>query len=152
MTEASGSSFPTPSRPAVHQRPFIVGLAGLGLFGVGLITAFAPLLYWPRLDSRLSIGLLGEFDVPALVLLALWPLGMLSIAAGLGVMLGRNPLLGLACAAAWGALGVLALLGGAAPGLALLGGGAAYVLWSATRRYRYSVALGTGGTRQGDGN
>jgi hypothetical protein len=97
-----------------------VGLAGLVLFGFGLLVSLTPLLFLPDISGSLSLGLLGEgFAVPYVVALAVWPFGLLSVVGGWTVMVGSNRKIGVACAAAWALLGLLATLGGAAPGLFL---------------------------------
>lgn len=112
-----------------------VGLAGLTLFGSGSLVVVAPLLFWPNLDRSLSVGILGdEFAIPAVAMLAIWPLGLLSMISGMMVMLGRDPRPGLACAATWLGLGLLAAVAGSGPGLLLLGSLATLVLWRAARR------------------
>jgi hypothetical protein len=99
-----------------------VGLAGLSLFALGLVASVAPVLAWPLVDETVSVGLLGEdLRVPGLVFLALWPLGVASVAAGLLAMFGREQKPALAAATTWTVVGVLASLAGGTPGLLLIG-------------------------------
>lgn len=107
-----------------------VGLAGLTLFSLGLLTSLMPLLFLPSLDGELSFSLLGtQFGVPSALALAVWPLGPLSIVGGFLVMLGRDRRLGLLCAGTWMSLGLVAVVSGAIPGLLLVGLALTAVLW-----------------------
>jgi hypothetical protein len=121
-------------RPADRRRErlsvFAVGLAGLALFGFGLVVLLAPLSFLPEVNGSMSLELLGRgFAIPYLVALAVWQLAALSLAGGWMVMTWRSRKLALMAAATWTALGLLAAIGGANPGLLLLFGAASAVLW-----------------------
>lgn len=114
-----------------------VGLAGLTLFGLGLVTCLLPLLVLPRPGNSWSFGLLGnDFPLSAAVAVAVWPLGAMSLIGGFAVMLGRNQRLGLLCGVIWMALGLMTWLAGAAPGLLVAGTLVSVVLWRAQRNHR----------------
>jgi hypothetical protein len=109
---------------------FAVGLAGLTLFGFGLLVLLAPLSFLPEVNGSMSLELIGrDFAVPYVVALAVWPHAAISLAGGWMVMTWRSRKLGLMAAATWAALGLLAAIGGAGPGLLLLFGAASAVLW-----------------------
>lgn len=111
--------------------PLGVGLAGLGLFALGLVMAVWPLIVSSSLSRRFSFGLLGpDLGVSGAVWVAVWPLAVASLVAGFGVMLDRDRRPGIACWAAWSALGVVAMLGGGEPGLVVVG---ALALWQLTK-------------------